>query len=144
MDTPLALDLATPEDLEAIEKAGYTVGTDVALALDVASSEFFENGTYSFEGKQLSAAEMTAYYEELVRDYPIVSIEDGCSEEDWDGWSELTTALGDRVPWLLPTGRSPERAWDTGDRSGSRCVNRRPGLPSRWSRPRRCPGRSAT
>jgi enolase len=67
-----ALDLIS----EAIEKAGYTVGTDVALALDVASSEFFENGKYSFEGKQLSAAEMTAYYEELVRDYPIVSIED--------------------------------------------------------------------
>ncbi|MFE7630961.1 phosphopyruvate hydratase [Kocuria sp. NPDC057446] len=88
-----ALDLIS----EAIEKAGYTVGTDVALALDVASSEFFENGSYSFEGKQLSAAEMTAYYEELVRDYPIVSIEDPLDEDDWEGWQALTASVGTQV-----------------------------------------------
>jgi enolase len=88
-----ALDLIS----EAIEKAGYTVGTDVALALDVASSEFFENGTYSFEGKQLSSAEMTSYYEELVRDYPIVSIEDPLDEDDWEGWQTLTASVGTQV-----------------------------------------------
>jgi enolase len=88
-----ALDLIS----EAIEKAGYTVGTDVALALDVASSEFFENGSYSFEGKQLSAAEMTTYYEELVRDYPIVSIEDPLDEDDWEGWQTLTASVGTKV-----------------------------------------------
>ncbi|MFF0989140.1 phosphopyruvate hydratase [Kocuria nitroreducens] len=88
-----ALDLIS----EAIEKAGYTVGTDVALALDVASSEFFENGKYSFEGQQLSATEMTAYYEELVRDYPIVSIEDPLDEDDWAGWQALTASVGTQV-----------------------------------------------
>ncbi|THE16415.1 phosphopyruvate hydratase [Kocuria rosea] len=88
-----ALDLIS----EAIEKAGYTVGTDVALALDVASSEFFENGKYSFEGMQLSAAEMTSYYEELVRDYPIVSIEDPLDEDDWAGWQALTASVGTQV-----------------------------------------------
>ncbi|KUG56621.1 MULTISPECIES: phosphopyruvate hydratase [Kocuria] len=88
-----ALDLIS----EAIEKAGYTVGTDVALALDVASSEFFENGKYSFEGQQLTAAEMTAYYEELVRDYPIVSIEDPLDEDDWEGWQTLTASVGTQV-----------------------------------------------
>jgi enolase len=88
-----ALDLIS----EAIAKAGYTVGTDVALALDVASSEFFENGTYSFEGKQLSSAEMTSYYEELVRDYPIVSIEDPLDEDDWEGWQTLTASVGTQV-----------------------------------------------
>ncbi|KLU09132.1 MULTISPECIES: phosphopyruvate hydratase [Kocuria] len=88
-----ALDLIS----EAIGKAGYTLGTDVALALDVASSEFFENGSYSFEGKQLSAAEMTTYYEELVRDYPIVSIEDPLDEDDWEGWQTLTASVGAKV-----------------------------------------------
>ena len=88
-----ALDLIS----EAIEKAGYTVGTDVALALDVASYEFLENGKYSFEGKQLSAAEMTSYYEELVRDYPIVSIEDPLDEDDWAGWQALTASVGTQV-----------------------------------------------
>ncbi|MFI7580317.1 phosphopyruvate hydratase [Kocuria sp. M1N1S27] len=88
-----ALDLIS----DAVEKAGYTLGTDVALALDVASSEFFENGTYSFEGRQLSAAEMTTYYEELVRDYPIVSIEDPLDEDDWEGWQTLTASVGTQV-----------------------------------------------
>ena len=88
-----ALDLIA----EAVQKAGYTLGEDVALALDVASSEFFENGKYSFEGKQLSAAEMTSYYEELVRDYPIVSIEDPLDEDDWAGWQALTASVGTQV-----------------------------------------------
>jgi enolase len=88
-----ALDLI----LEAIQKAGYAPGTDIALALDVASSEFFKDGSYTFEGKQKSAAEMSAYYEELVRDYPLVSIEDPLDENDWDGWKALTDAIGDKV-----------------------------------------------
>ena len=88
-----ALDLIS----EAIERAGYTVGADVALALDVASSEFFENGTYAFEGKQLSSDEMAAYYEELVRDYPLVSIEDPLDENDWEGWKTLTASVGTKV-----------------------------------------------
>ncbi len=88
-----ALDLI----LEAIKKAGYTPGKDVALALDVASSEFFKNGTYQFEGTSQTAAQMSAYYEELVRDYPLVSIEDPLDEDDWDGWKTLTAAIGDKV-----------------------------------------------
>lgn len=88
-----ALDLI----IEAIQKAGYTPGKDIALALDVASSEFFENGSYTFEGKQKSSADMSAYYEELVRDYPLVSIEDPLDENDWDGWKTLTAAIGDKV-----------------------------------------------
>ncbi|MDQ4490264.1 phosphopyruvate hydratase [Sinomonas sp. ASV486] len=88
-----ALELIT----EAITKAGYTPGKDIALALDVASSEFFTNGTYQFEGKSLSAAEMSAYYAELVADFPLVSIEDPLDENDWDGWKILTEAIGDKV-----------------------------------------------
>lgn len=88
-----ALDLI----LEAIQKAGYTPGTDIALALDVASSEFFKDGSYTFEGQQKSAAEMSAYYAELVRDYPLVSIEDPLDENDWDGWKALTDSIGDKV-----------------------------------------------
>ncbi|MBO0896348.1 MULTISPECIES: phosphopyruvate hydratase [Arthrobacter] len=88
-----ALDLI----LEAITRAGYTPGTDIALALDVASSEFFKDGAYLFEGQNRSAEEMSAYYEELVRDYPLVSIEDPLDENDWDGWVALTARLGDKV-----------------------------------------------
>ncbi|AXR74012.1 phosphopyruvate hydratase [Auritidibacter sp. NML130574] len=88
-----ALDLITT----AITKAGYTPGTDIALALDVASSEFFDNGTYTFEGKERTAEEMTAYYQDLVTDYPLVSIEDPLDEEDWEGWATLTQALGEKV-----------------------------------------------
>ncbi|MFQ4147750.1 phosphopyruvate hydratase [Arthrobacter sp. LAPM80] len=88
-----ALDLI----LEAITRAGYTPGKDVALALDVASSEFFKDGAYQFEGKALSAAEMSAYYAELVADYPLVSIEDPLDEDDWEGWKTLTDAIGDKV-----------------------------------------------
>lgn len=82
---------------EAIKNAGYTPGTDIALALDVASSEFFTDGAYQFEGKALSATEMSAYYAELVADYPLVSIEDPLDENDWEGWKTLTDTIGDKV-----------------------------------------------
>ncbi|WP_122261287.1 phosphopyruvate hydratase [Ornithinimicrobium cerasi] len=88
-----ALDLI----VEAIEKAGYTVGSDIALALDVAASEFHEDGSYAFEGGNRSADEMIAYYGELVDAYPLVSIEDPLDEDDWEGWQRITTALGERV-----------------------------------------------
>lgn len=88
-----ALDLI----MVAIERAGYKPGTDVALALDVASSEFFKDGAYQFEGKALTAAEMSAYYAELVADYPLVSIEDPLDEDDWEGWKTLTDTIGDKV-----------------------------------------------
>jgi enolase len=82
---------------EAIKNAGYTPGKDIALALDVASSEFFKDGAYQFEGKSLSASEMSAYYAELVADYPLVSIEDPLDENDWEGWKTLTDSIGDKV-----------------------------------------------
>ncbi|ARJ05788.1 enolase 1 [Cnuibacter physcomitrellae] len=88
-----ALDLI----LEAISQAGFTPGKDVALALDVASTEFFEGGSYSFEGKQWSAQELSAYYAELVANYPLVSIEDPLAEDDWEGWAHLTAELGSKV-----------------------------------------------
>ena len=81
----------------AIEKAGYAVGSDIALALDVAASEFFEDGVYTFEKSTKTAAEMSAYYASLVADYPLVSIEDPLNEDDWDGWKTLTDAIGDKV-----------------------------------------------
>jgi enolase len=83
--------------IEAIGKAGFTPGADVALALDVAATEFHHDGTYQFEGGTRTAEQMTAYYEELVASYPIVSFEDPLSEEDWPGWISLTAALGNRV-----------------------------------------------
>jgi enolase len=88
-----ALDLI----LVAIEKAGYRPGTDVALALDVAASEFCTDGVYTFEGQARTAAEMTAYYGELVEAYPLVSIEDPLDEDDWEGWATLTAELGATV-----------------------------------------------
>ncbi|MGY1796610.1 phosphopyruvate hydratase [Geodermatophilus sp. SYSU D00525] len=88
-----ALDLIA----EAVEKAGYALGTDVALALDVAATEFHTDGGYEFEGQTRPAGFLTDYYRELVDAYPIVSIEDPLSEEDWDGWIALTAALGERV-----------------------------------------------
>jgi enolase len=81
----------------AVEGAGLTVGTDIAFALDVAASEFFADGTYAFEGQQKTAEEMSAYYAQLVADFPIVSIEDPLDEDDWSGWTTLTEALGDQV-----------------------------------------------
>ena len=88
-----ALDLL----LEAIGKAGFTPGNDIALALDVASSEFFADGAYTFEGAKKSAAEMSAYYADLVANYPLVSIEDPLAEDDWEGWSTLTRELGAKI-----------------------------------------------
>jgi enolase len=85
--------------LKSIEKAGYTPGEDIWLGLDCASTEYFKGGRYELEGegKSLTPAENVAYLEALVKDYPILSIEDGCSEDDWDGWKLLTDTLGDRV-----------------------------------------------
>jgi enolase len=85
--------------VEAIDRAGFQAGDDIALALDVASSEFFAGGRYSLagEGRELSPSDLVGLLAELCARYPIVSVEDGCAEEDWDGWSELTKALGDRV-----------------------------------------------
>ncbi len=88
-----ALDLI----LEAIGKAGYTPGEQIALALDCAATEFYRDGAYVFEGQPRTAEEMTAYYAELVDAYPLVSIEDPLDEEDWPGWRMATDALGDRV-----------------------------------------------
>ncbi|MFC0547279.1 phosphopyruvate hydratase [Kutzneria chonburiensis] len=81
----------------AVEKAGYKLGRDVALALDVAATEFYSDGAYTFEKSKRSAEQMTAYYSELVSSYPMVSIEDPLSEDDWDGWVQLTAELGDKV-----------------------------------------------
>ncbi|MDR5698831.1 phosphopyruvate hydratase [Agromyces aerolatus] len=88
-----ALDLIA----EAIGTAGFTLGTDIALGLDVASTEFFENGVYKFEGQDRTAAEMNAYYAELAEAYPLVSIEDPLAEDDWEGWAELTSSLGAKL-----------------------------------------------
>ena len=80
--------------LTAVDKAGYKAGEQIFLALDAAASEFFEGGSYAFEGKKQSAKEMIDYYGELLKLYPIISIEDGLAEGDWDGWEALTSALG--------------------------------------------------
>ena len=88
-----ALDLI----IEAIEAAGYKPGTQIALAMDVAATEFHENGKYKFEGSERTSDEMIAYYTELVNSYPIVSIEDPLDEDDWDGWAKMTAALGDKI-----------------------------------------------
>jgi enolase len=96
--------------MSAIAAAGYKPGTDVSLGMDVAASEFFApalaegaagnaggGGFYNFEGKKLSADDMIEFYESLCADYPIISVEDGLAEEDWDGWKKLTDRLGGRV-----------------------------------------------
>ncbi len=88
-----ALDLI----LQAIAAAGFKAGTDIALAMDVAATEFHENGKYMFEGALKSSAEMIAYYTSLVDAYPIVSIEDPLNEEDWAGWTQMTSVLGSRI-----------------------------------------------
>ena len=86
--------------LEAIEKAGYKAGTDAMIALDPAASEFYKDGKYVFkksDGSKKSSEEMVAFYADWVRQYPIISIEDGLSEDDWNGWSILTKELGNKV-----------------------------------------------
>ncbi len=88
-----ALDLL----LEAIEKAGFTPGKQIALGLDVAASEFFNDGVYTFEGSSKTSAEMTAYYADLVASYPLVTIEDPLNEDDWEGWTTITNELGSKT-----------------------------------------------
>ena len=88
-----ALDLI----LEAIEIAGFKPGKEIALAMDVAATEFHDNGKYTFEGASKTSAEMIAYYTSLVDAYPIVSIEDPLNEEDWAGWTDMTKSLGSRI-----------------------------------------------
>ena len=88
-----ALDLI----LVAIEGAGFKAGTQIALAMDVAATEFFSDGKYSFEGNSLTSDEMITYYSDLVSNYPLVSIEDPLDEDDWDGWAKLTQKLGENI-----------------------------------------------
>jgi len=88
-----ALDLL----LEAITAAGFTPGTDIALGLDVAATELYKDGSYTFEGSAKSAGEMSAYYAELVASYPLVTIEDPLAEDDWEGWAELTAMIGSKT-----------------------------------------------
>jgi enolase len=88
-----ALDLI----LEAIAKAGFKSGEEIALALDVAATEFYKDGKYSFEGEARTSEWMADYYSKLVSDYPLVSIEDGMNEEDWAGWKHLTDVVGSKV-----------------------------------------------
>jgi enolase len=88
-----ALDLIA----EAVQNAGYSLGSDIVLALDVAATEFFDNDVYTFEGAGKSSAELVEYYAQLVDAYPIVSIEDPLAEDDWEGWKALTDRLGGRI-----------------------------------------------
>ncbi|MCK5305876.1 MAG: phosphopyruvate hydratase [Candidatus Omnitrophica bacterium] len=83
--------------VEAIGRSGYTAGKDISLALDAAASSFYKGGRYVLEGKEKTSGEMIAFYEELIKNYPIVSLEDGLDEGDWDGWDELTRRLGDKI-----------------------------------------------
>ena len=99
-----APDIASTRDaldfiMKSIEKAGYKPGEEIYLALDCAATEYYKDGKYVYagEGKSLSSAENAAYLEALVNDYPIISIEDGMSEDDWDGWKVLTDLIGDRI-----------------------------------------------
>ncbi len=88
-----ALDLI----IEAVEKAGYKMGSDIGLAMDVAATEFYKDGSYHFEGSNLSATEMINYYQGLLDFYPLLSIEDPLSEDDWSGWADITKAMGASV-----------------------------------------------
>ena len=83
--------------MQAIELAGFKAGSDIGLAMDVAATEFFENGKYKFEGKELTTEQMITYYRDLVAAYPLLSIEDPLDEDDWDGWTNLTAQLGDKI-----------------------------------------------
>lgn len=134
-----ALDLI----LVAIEKAGYTPGVDVALALDVAATEFFKDGVYEWEGGTKTSDEMVAYYAQLVEDYPLVSIEDPLSEDEWAAWSKLVAEIGDKVqivgddlfvtnPSASPAGSTrspPTRCWSSSTRSAR---SPRRSTPSTW------------
>ena len=91
--TRTALDTITM----AINAAGYKPGVDVAFGMDVAASEFYRDGIYEFEEQKLSSNQMIEFYEKLISDYPIISIEDGLAEDDWDGWQEMTKRLGEKI-----------------------------------------------
>lgn len=108
----------------AIGKAGFTLGTDVVLALDVAATEFFSDGVYRYEGKELSSADLATVWAELVDSFPLVSIEDPLAEDDWDGWVSLTESLGDKVQLvgddLFVT--NPERLEDGIDRGAANAL----------------------
>jgi enolase len=108
----------------AIDKAGFRLGTDVVLALDVAATEFHEKGVYSYEGKSLSSADMAKVWGDLVDAFPLVSIEDPLDEDDWEGWVALTEALGDKVQLvgddLFVT--NPERLEDGIDRGAANAL----------------------
>ena len=82
--------------IAAIRAAGYTPGADVSIGLDVASSEFYKNGMYEFEGKSLTSDQMIEFYQDLISKYPIISIEDALAEEDWNGWKKLTDTIGSK------------------------------------------------
>ncbi len=82
--------------IAAIHAAGYKPGEQVSIGLDVASSEFYDNGIYNFEGTKKTADEMIEFYEKLINEYPVISIEDGIAEEDWDGWKKLTEKIGNK------------------------------------------------
>ncbi len=120
--------------IEAIDAAGYSPGTDIAIALDPASTEFFHDGAYDLagEGRTFSSAEFAAYLADLCDRYPIVSIEDGMAEDDWDGWAALTTSVGDRVQlvgddlFVTNPGAAPAR-----DRPRRRQLDPREGQPDR-------------
>lgn len=88
-----ALDLM----VSAVDKAGYTLGSEVGFALDVAANEFYREGHYHLEGKPRTSNDMVKFYEDLVSQYPIISIEDGLAEDDWAGWSQLTQAMGQKI-----------------------------------------------
>lgn len=88
-----ALDLI----LEAVEVAGFKAGSEIALAMDVAATEFCENGEYNFEGKKFTSDQMISYYADLVASYPLISIEDPLDEDDWAGWAQLTKKLGEQI-----------------------------------------------
>ena len=83
--------------VRAVQEADYIPGKDVFVGFDAAASAFFKNGAYTYEGKKMASLEMIDYYERLVNEFPIISIEDGLAEEDWDGWAKLTERLGNRI-----------------------------------------------
>jgi len=83
--------------LEAIAKAGYKAGKDIFLALDVAASSIYKDSKYTYDGRQIGSGELTAIYSDMIKRFPVVSIEDGLDENDWDGWQELTKQIGKDV-----------------------------------------------
>lgn len=83
--------------VEAIEKAGYSASSDISIAIDTAASSFFKDGKYTFESQEKNAQEMVDYYQEIIKKYPIIAIEDGLDEDDWEGWKILTEKLGKKI-----------------------------------------------